>query len=258
MQCNYQCPYCYCFWHDSPKTVTSELDTAEWKEVIDLCIRKGVKYFLFSGGEALLRKDICDLLDHATLDSNIEVSLFTNGSLMNEVMFFFCKERNIGISTSLQGLRTHEVMTGTKSGYRKTLELISLGHQENWPIAVSIVVTKINLDEIRDVFSAAALCGARFIQLGPMMPEGRAGNHPEWLLLREEWESLKEEIRNMKDFSVPYAFCDEIICSCRSHTPETTACFQIPNDRPCEAGKAFGVIGPDGKYRKCIHAMPPE
>lgn len=256
MQCNYQCPYCYCFWHEFPNSAGPELDTAEWKEMIDFCVRKGVRRFLFSGGEALLRKDIRDLLDYAVLDSKNEVSLFTNGNLMDETMFFFCKERNIGISTSLQGLRTHEAMTGTKLGYRKTLELISLGHQENWPIAVSIVVTKMNLGEIRDVFAAAALCGASYIQLGPMMPEGRGANHPELLLSYEEWESAKEVIRNMKDFGISYVFCDEMICSCRSRNPEINAQFHIPKNSPCEAGKAFGVIGPDGKYRKCIHAVP--
>ena len=259
MRCNYRCPYCYCFWHEFPDSAGPELDTAEWKELIDGCIRKGVKSLLFTGGEALLRNDIRELLDHTVRkDSRIVVSLFTNGSLMDESMFRFCKERNIGISTSLQGLRTHGIMTGTESGYRKTLELISLGNQEDWPVAVSIVVTKANMGEIRDVFSAAALCGASLIQLGPMMPEGHGRNHPEWILTCEEWESVKREIGSMRDFGVPYVFCDERICACRSHDPRIADRFPRLNESPCEAGKTFGVIGPDGNYRKCIHFYPPK
>jgi MoaA/NifB/PqqE/SkfB family radical SAM enzyme len=216
-----------------------------------------VKSFLFTGGEALLRNDIRELLDDAArTDPQIDVSLFTNGLLMDEAMFFFCRERGVGISTSLQGLRTHGTMTGTEYGYRKTLELISLGRREDWPLAVSIVVTKENRDEIRDVFAAAALCGASFIQLGPMLPEGRGATRPEWLLSREEWESVKGEIRAVKDFGVPYVFCDEMICTCRSHAPEIEARFPVLKETPCEAGREFGVIGPDGKYRKCIHSLP--
>ena len=256
-RCNYQCPYCYCFWHEFPESVGPELDTAEWKELIGLCVRRGVKSLLFTGGEALLRDDIRELLNETVrMNSQIEVSLFTNGSLMDEDMFFFCRDKSIGISTSLQGLGTHGIMTGAEFGYRKTLELISLGHQEDWPLAVSIVVTKQNRDEIRDVFAAAALCGASLIQLGPMLPEGRGSTCPEWLLSREEWESVKSEIMTVKDFGVPYVFCDELICTCRSYSPEITARFPLMPESSCEAGKLFGVIGPDGKYRKCIHSLP--
>ena len=62
-QCNYRCPFCYCIWHEFPETAGAELDTAEWKHLIDGCIRKGVKSLLFSGGEPLLRDDIRELLD---------------------------------------------------------------------------------------------------------------------------------------------------------------------------------------------------
>jgi len=256
-RCNYQCPYCYCFWHEFPGQTGADLGTAEWKVLIDSCIRKGVKSLLFTGGEALLRDDIRELLDHAAQQiPRVDISLFTNGSRMDEPMFLFCKERGISVLTSLQGLRTHEAMTGTRSGYRKTLELILLGHQEEWPVPVSITVTKENRPEIRDIFAAAALCGAGFIQLGPMMPEGRGRNHLEWVLSRTEWESVKEEIRNMRNCGVPYVFCDEMICTCRSHSPEITGLFPDSGDNPCEAGKRFGVIGPDGRYRKCLHFPP--
>ena len=256
-QCNYRCPFCYCFWHESPELAGPELDTAGWKRLIECCIRKGAKNLLFSGGEALLRNDIRDLLDYAVRTGpQTDVSLFTNGSLMDESMILFCKERRIHISTSLQGLRTHAAMTGTGTGYRKTLELISLGHQEEWPVAVSIVVMQGNKGEIRDVFAAAALCGASHIQLGPMMPEGRGVKHLDWTLSLEEWNAVKEEIRSMKDFGVPYVFCDEMICACRSHAPEIAERFSAMKKGPCEAGKTFGVIGPDGQYRKCIHCYP--
>ena len=257
MQCNYQCPYCYCFWHEFPKSVGHELDPVEWMDLIDYCISKGVKRILFSGGEALLRCDIRELLDYTVQkDSQIAVSLFTNGSLMDETMLLFCKDRSIEISTSLQGLKTHGIMTGVNTGYRKTLELIALGRQLDWPIAVSIVVTKENQEEIRNIFSAAALCGASMIQLGPMMPEGRGRNHLEWILSKEEWNSVKQEIRSVKDFGIPYVFCDEMICTCRSHSPQITDLFPRLRRSPCEAGKTFGVIGPDGLYRKCLHYPP--
>ncbi len=254
-QCNYQCPYCYCFWHEFPEKKPTLLDTAGWKILIDRCRGKGVKEFTFTGGEALLRQDIGELLDHA-VRAGARVSLFTNGSLMDEKMFSFCREREIAISTSLQGLRSHGKMTGTAFGYRKTLELIALGRQENWPVAVNITVSRANRDEIGDVFAAAALCGASLIQLGPMMPEGRGQCHIDQALTADEWENVKQDIRAVKECEVPYAFCDEIICQCRPHSPEILRRFSVAPSHPCNAGKNFGVIGPDGKYRKCLHSLP--
>lgn len=260
-QCNYQCPYCYCIWHEFPESVGPELETAAWKHLIDCCVQKGAKRILFSGGEALLRNDIRDLLDHAAHTwTDVRISLVTNGSLMDETMFLFCKARSIAVSTSLQGLRTHGIMTGSDAGFRKTLELISLGRRENWPVSVGITVTKENAAEIRDVFAAAALCGAGFIQLESMMPEGRGRNHLEWLLSCGEWDSVKEEIRNMRNYGVPYLFCDEMICTCRGHAPEIAELFPGADNEACKAGVSFGVIGPDGRYRKCLHvcSMPDE
>jgi len=32
--------------------------------------------------------------------------------------------------------------------------------------------------------------------------------------------------------------------------------WSAPNRKPCPAGKTFGVIGPNGLYRTCLHALP--
>ena len=78
---------------------------------------------------------------------------------------------------------------------------------------------------------------------------------PEDLTLsREEWTELKAEIRK-QDYGIPYTFCDELICECRDQPPEYLARFGNPNITPCQAGKVFGVIGPDGSFRKCLHCI---
>ena len=49
--------------------------------------------------------------------------------------------------------------------------------------------------------------------------------------------------------------CDEMICECRDQPPEYLVRFGDPNISPCRAGKVFGVIGPDGSFRKCLHCI---
>ena len=45
--------------------------------------------------------------------------------------------------------------------------------------------------------------------------------------------------------------------SCRADTPKRLLeKWSAPNRKPCSAGKTFGVIGPNGLYRTCLHALP--
>ena len=32
--------------------------------------------------------------------------------------------------------------------------------------------------------------------------------------------------------------------------------WEEKNRKPCPAGKSFGVIGPNGLYRTCLHSLP--
>ena len=107
------------------------------------------------------------------------------------------------------------------------------------------------------MFAAAALSGASTIQAGPVILGGRAASCQELMISREEWEEVKRRIRALPDAHVPYTFCDEFICECRADTPKRLIEKWGGKDRkPCPAGKTFGVIGPNGLYRTCLHSLP--
>ena len=104
---------------------------------------------------------------------------------------------------------------------------------------------------------AAALSGASTIQAGPVILGGRAASRRELMISREEWEEVKRRIRALPDAHVPYTFCDEFICACRADTPKRLLDkWGDKNRKPCPAGKTFGVIGPNGLYRTCLHSLP--
>jgi len=62
-RCNLDCHYCP--WHTAPMNFAGEQDTASWKERIDELVRRGIRIFVFEGGEPTLRADLPDLLAHA-------------------------------------------------------------------------------------------------------------------------------------------------------------------------------------------------
>ena len=251
---NFSCPYCYCLWHEFPQLGSPALTAKEWSRVICYAAEQGVKDLLFTGGEVLLFPEIKTLLKCARQElPSAEISLFTNGSLMTEEFFLFCKKNKIRLSTSLQGLQTYGKMTGTDRTFHSLLELIAYAHQKKWKLSVSMTVTQANRHEICDMFAAAALSGAETIMLGAMMPAGRGKANLELTLSRNEWESVKKLIQETADYGVPYSFCDEMICECRRYPEDIIKHFGNSDKKPCPAGKKFGVIGPNGTYRKCLH-----
>ena len=184
------------------------------------------------------------------------LSLFTNASRLDERLLRKFKRRRVHLATSLQGLRTYAEMTGTRRSFRRLLAVVARAAELKWPIAVSITVTRANMSEAADIFAAAALSGAKSIQLGPMMAGGRARTRPDLMITRGEWESVKESIRSLPDGRVPYTFCDEFICECRTDLPDALReKWRDPNHKPCPAGRDFGTIGPNGRYRTCLHSL---
>ena len=255
-KCNFRCPYCYCVWHEFPALGRPELDVDGWLRILDKCAADGVKDILFTGGEALLRKDLFEIVDTARARlPDATFSLFTNASRLTAPLIDSFKERRVSLATSLQGLRTYGEMTGTRRKFNRLLSVLTTASEHEWPMAVSMTITKANCDEAADMFVAAALSGASRIQMGAMMAEGRVREDLDLMLTREEWERVKASIRELPDAHVPYSFCDEFICACRTQPEDFLRKWSDPHHKPCPAGRDFGVVGPNGKFRACLHTV---
>ena len=253
--CNYHCPFCYCVWHELEEKPPRELGTAAWKEIIAECVARGVGSMLFTGGEALLRSDIEELLAFARkLLPQGDIELFTNGSRVTNERLRWLKRKKIRIATSLQGLNTYGEMTGTCRSYRVPLKLAMRAAELKWPVSMSLTINKVNPAEAADMFVAAALTKPRIIQIGTMMAEGRARDKLDLMLTPAEWEKVKRSIRELPDCKVPYTFCDEFYCRCRDYPKNWEKLFGV-NRFECAAGRDYGVIGPTGKFRKCLHTI---
>jgi MoaA/NifB/PqqE/SkfB family radical SAM enzyme len=75
-RCNNRCYFCCA---ECPR-VTDELNTQEWKTIIDKIRDLGIPSISFTGGEPTLRDDLVDLVAYAS--RNLSVGLITNGKLL--------------------------------------------------------------------------------------------------------------------------------------------------------------------------------
>ena len=147
------------------------------------------------------------------------------------------------------------MQTGTRRTFAKTLSFIARAAELEWPANVSITVNKVNRHEIADMVAAAVLSRAKSIQIGAVMLEGKARNHPELAFSHDEWEAVKAEINALPQGGVSRWFVNEMLCECRLQPKELVKAFGNNESRPCTAGKTFGVIGPSGYFRKCLHTV---
>src|SRR6201989_3723801 len=84
-RCPLQCPYC-----SNPVELDrsgTELTTAEWKKVLSELAEIGVLQIHFSGGEPTARKDIVELVQHAT-DVGLYSNLITSAGLLTQGKIF--------------------------------------------------------------------------------------------------------------------------------------------------------------------------
>src|SRR4029453_5364748 len=80
--CNLACVHCL---SSSGRRDPGELSTAEARRVVDELAGRRVFFDKTGGGEALVRRDFFDLLEHAVA-SGVGVKFSTNGALLTRAM----------------------------------------------------------------------------------------------------------------------------------------------------------------------------
>jgi len=151
-RCNENCLYCH---HDGMVTSKDEMTPDELYTICKIAKKIGVRKIRLSGGDPLIRKDIVEIVEKiASLDFK-DISLTTNGVLLDQ---YAQDLKNAGldrVNVSLDTLDketykkvTHlDYLDEAKAGILKAVE-VGL-----YPVKINMVVMKdINVDEIKDMF----------------------------------------------------------------------------------------------------------
>jgi radical SAM protein with 4Fe4S-binding SPASM domain len=267
-KCNHKCIFCSCPWEtDNCYKKRKELTTQEWKDCIKLMTEKGVCNFAFTGGEALLRKDIEEIIEFAssckaekietkdgTLVSEIitpALYLISNGTVINDKVLELCKKHKIHLSISMPGLRTYKAHTQAGS-YQKVLEVFKKTKEIEVTTTVNITVTKKNLFELYENIAQAFIAGADSLLLNRFLPGGRGLKYAKDLLLS------KEEINEMLDIAEEVLKISNRKGSIGTELPkciiDTSKYSKLKISTKCSAAKKFFVVSPSGYIRTCNHS----
>ena len=152
-RCVERCIHCY-IDDASNFSAKDELTTDEWKEVLKQIRELGCVKILITGGEVLLRPDLCDIAEYAT-KLGLIVDIFTTGvGLTDEILDRLRAMKVNTVSVSLySGIAAeHDKITGLKGSFDKTLKAVLMLKAAGINTFIKGVAIKQNLDSLESLY----------------------------------------------------------------------------------------------------------
>ena len=156
--CNLSCKMCYV--RKSWKEVQEAgglLPAEYWLRIADQAAQEGLLYLLLTGGEPFLHGEFKAIMS-GMLERGIQVSINTNGTLIDEEMAMWLNEhRPIRINITLYGAseESYQKLCGDGNAYRKVQKAVSLLKQYNLPVKFNTSLTKYNVNDLEAMMDYA-------------------------------------------------------------------------------------------------------
>ena len=118
-RCNNDCPHCY----NARVRTYPELDTKDWKKIIDQLWQINVPHLIFTGGEPTLREDLVDLIAYAEEKGQI-TGLNTNGRRLQDRIYLQslidAGLDHVQITLESHNPEIHDQMVNSKGAWSQT------------------------------------------------------------------------------------------------------------------------------------------
>ena len=245
--CNNRCFFCY---NHLTHGHTADLDTQQFKKIIDELADAGVVLCNFNGGEPLLRPDLFELVDYA-LELGLETHLNTNGTLITDELASKIKARFNGVCLSLLSANPelHEQMVGRAGAWQEAINGMDALHRANKEFSVNICATKINYQEIYSIARLVAahggtgLCVTRYVLNDPLRKDLILGS-PELEIVLHQIKKIRKEIEQIQSIRLP---CPVPFCEVGQELLGIVKDCNVP----CKIGLDLARITADGKVTPC-------
>jgi putative heme d1 biosynthesis radical SAM protein NirJ2 len=246
-QCNLTCKHCY---RDAGERDPDELTTAEGLALIDEIAKAGFRALVLSGGEPLLRADLCDLIRRAR-DRGLRPVLGSNGMLMSEEAAARLKEAGcarVGISLDSADPEFHNRLRGDPHAWEGAVGGMRACAAAGLEFQVHTTVTEHNQSQVLGITDFAISIGAVAHHIFFLVPAGRAVDMEEDSLRAAEYERLLRQImRKQGEVAI------ELKPTCAPQFMRIAAQMGIPMryERGCLAGTSYCVVIPNGDVHPC-------
>ena len=212
LTCNAKCKHCGS--SAEKKKYDGELSTNEikaaFKQIAD-DFDAGKILINVTGGEPLVRQDLCEVMEYATNTLGFHWGMTTNGILLNNENILKLKAANMEtISVSIDGLEEiHDKFRGVQGSYKTIINNIKKLKEADFVkhIQVTTVFHKDNITQLEELYNIMLDLNLDSWRLVSMDPIGRANENEDLLLDGKDIKKLLDFIKaknNKKKLELSY------------------------------------------------------
>jgi pyrroloquinoline quinone biosynthesis protein E len=242
-RCPLRCPYC-----SNPlelSRASAELDTATWRRVFAEAAELGVLQVHFSGGEPLVRRDLAELVAHAT-KFGLYVNLITSGiGLDADRLGRFVEAGLEHVQLSLQDSdpASGDRIAGLAGAQQAKRQAAALVRAAGLPLTVNAVVHRQNLERLEAIIELAVQLGAERLEVAHVQYYGWAlANRAALLPSREQLDKATATVAAARTRLTGRLVIDYVVPDYYAHRPK--ACMG-------GWGRRFLNVTPSGKELPC-------
>lgn len=182
-QCNLECLHCY-YGSSICKPEMLKFND-EYCSFIKQYVEDGLKWICFTGGEPLLNPQFIEFVRHA-ISLGLNVSVLTNGMLVNEELVNLFKENNVFVQVSLDGTKAVYEKIRKKSSFERVCDNIGKLTQAGVQTDISFVPSRINISDFQNVAELAMDLNINLLHMPFLEKYGRAEDNYEMLALSDD------------------------------------------------------------------------
>jgi radical SAM protein with 4Fe4S-binding SPASM domain len=244
-KCNFTCKHCYV-----PPPDHRDLSFDEAKDLLNQLAELGAEELHLSGGEPLARDDLFDIIREAT-DIGFHVDTITNGWYVNKENARKFRESGADhVSVSTDGIgKTHDDFRNKPGSFERCVKAIKILRDEGVEVYVSPTISKLNFDELPDLFFLTESLGANF-STKVLVPIGEAKILDKYTLSPEEQKKFYEFI-----FAKKADNGMDIVTTCSPYSVLFTKKHVPKDDSRIHGGCTGGIdllcIAADGRIMPC-------
>ena len=242
-RCPLRCPYC-----SNPlelSRASDELDTASWKRVLGEAAALGVLQVHFSGGEPLVRRDLAEIVRHAT-EVGLYGNLITSGINLDAGRLAELVEAGLEhVQLSFQDIDTASGdriagFAGAQEGKRRAARFV---RDAGLPLTANAVVHRQNLDRLDKIIDTAVALGADRLEVAHVQYYGWAlRNRAALLPSRDQLDAATAIVEGARSRLAGVMVIDYVVPDYYAHRPK--ACMG-------GWGQRFLNVTPAGRVLPC-------
>ncbi|MCJ7625365.1 MAG: radical SAM protein, partial [Anaerolineaceae bacterium] len=170
--CNNLCHHCY----NAPVRARNELNTDEWKGILDSLWKIGIPHIIFTGGEPTLRPDLAELIAHAENNGQI-TGLNTNGRCLKDPEYVQnlvdAGLDHIQITLESHIAQIHDEMVSASGAWKDTVSGIKNTLSTRLYVMTNTTLLKNNYSHLKDTLEFLSDLGVKRVGLNALIYSGQ-------------------------------------------------------------------------------------